>query len=308
MSALAIIPIGRSIDQPLIEATTNAGNCPSTRRNYGSALREFFAWWRLECLPFDRDAIHRYKLQLLARGLGASRINQTMAALKHLAEEAFLAGAIDVRTREGIAQVKRVKHHGAPAGRWLTETESAEVCTAEHDSDLVRCRDNAIVAIMLGAGIRREEVSNVELSQLQQRDGRWCLVDVVNKARTRLVPLPDWVYELVAEWLQVAAITEGRIFRRVIDAGRGLNRQLSVGNSLTGNGVWRVVHRRGVSPHVLRHTFSQRAVDHGADVLQIQNALGHSSLETTRMYLMALQKVYRGRTACDAAPDPRRKP
>jgi len=65
-------------------------------------------------------------------------------------------------------------------------------------------RDRAIIAVLLGCGLRRSEVAALTLKHIQQRDGRWCIVDLVGKhGRVRTVPMPTWV--------KVAIDTCGRV-------------------------------------------------------------------------------------------------
>jgi site-specific recombinase XerD len=55
-------------------------------------------------------------------------------------------------------------------------------------------RDRAIIAVLLGCGLRRSEVAALTMGHIQQRDGRWCIVDLLGKhGRVRTVPMPVWV-------------------------------------------------------------------------------------------------------------------
>ncbi|MGD0773917.1 MAG: tyrosine-type recombinase/integrase [Candidatus Solibacter sp.] len=54
-------------------------------------------------------------------------------------------------------------------------------------------RDRAILAVLLGCGLRRSEVAALTVGHVQQRDGRWCIVDLVGKqGRVRTIPMPTW--------------------------------------------------------------------------------------------------------------------
>ena len=65
-------------------------------------------------------------------------------------------------------------------------------------------RDRAILAVMIGCGLRREEVVRLDVAHLQQREGRWVILDLIGKHnRTRTVPMASWVKAILINgcWL-----------------------------------------------------------------------------------------------------------
>ncbi len=75
-------------------------------------------------------------------------------------------------------------------------------------------RDRAILATLLGCGLRRSEIAALTLAHVQQRDGRWVIVDLVGKHhRVRSVPMPNWTRVAIDAWTERAGIVDGRIFR-----------------------------------------------------------------------------------------------
>jgi len=80
-------------------------------------------------------------------------------------------------------------------------------------------RDLALLAILVACGLRRHEAVELSVSDLQQREDHWAIVDLIGKAsHIRTIPVPDWVKDLIEHWLQAAGISSGRIFRRVTRA------------------------------------------------------------------------------------------
>lgn len=66
--------------------------------------------------------------------------------------------------------------------------------SAPANSTVKGLRDRAILAVLLGCGLRRSEVAALSFTHIQQRDGRWCIVDLVGKhRRIRTIPMPTWV-------------------------------------------------------------------------------------------------------------------
>ena len=82
-------------------------------------------------------------------------------------------------------------------------------------------RDYAMVATLLGCGLRRAELAALSLQELQKREEHWVFADLVSKGRhLRTVPVPDWVGDAIQEWLSAAEIHRGPIFRAINKAGR----------------------------------------------------------------------------------------
>ena len=115
-------------------------------------------------------------------------------------------------------------------------------------------RDRAILAVLLGCGLRRSEVAPLTFKHIQQPDGRWCIVDLVGKhGRVRTVPMPTWVKVAIDAWAAAAAITEGPVFRSVNRGGRVRE---SVEGGLAANPALRGERRRRrnrtpqLSPHM----------------------------------------------------------
>src|SRR5262249_14777967 len=145
---------------------------------------------------------------------------------------------------------------------------------------------------LIGCGLRREEAARLDFEHVQQRDGRWCIVDLVGKhGRVRTVPMPHWAKAAIDRWAEAAGISSGRVFR-------GVNKGDHVtGDALTAQGILRCVELYAgeigvkVAPHDLRRTFAKLSHRGGARLDQIQLCLGHASLVTTERYLGVQQDL-----------------
>jgi integrase len=147
-------------------------------------------------------------------------------------------------------------------------------------------RDQALLALLVGCGLRRSELAALTLEHLQQRDGRWVIVDLLGKGnRVRSVPMPGWAKAAVDRWIARAGISAGSLLRPVNKAD-----QLA-GDSMTAQSVFEIVERCSqqlgirVAPHDLRRTFAKLAHRGRAPLEQIQLSLGHASVQTTERYL-----------------------
>ena len=121
-------------------------------------------------------------------------------------------------------------------------------------------RDSALLALLLGAGLRRSEVAAINTAHIQERDGRWLIADLVGKhGRIRSVPITPWAHAAVVRWQAAAGISAGPVFRRVTRHGT------VAAKSISPQAVFELVKWYAkaigveVGPHDARRTFAQLA-------------------------------------------------
>jgi integrase len=139
-------------------------------------------------------------------------------------------------------------------------------------------RDWAILAVLLGCGLRRSEVAGLTLAHIQQHDGRWCIVDLVgNRSRVRTIPMPTWVKVAIDAWTSAAGLSEGYVFRPV---NRGDRVQ---GEAMSEKVVWQMLQGYagdagvpGIAPHDCRRSCAKLCRAAGGELEQIQLLLGHA--------------------------------
>ena len=184
---------------------------PDSRRGYQHAIDEFVAWYCSEPrLAFNKNVVLRYRFYLEERGLAPGTINVRLAAVRRLAYEASDSGLLSPELAAGIHRVKGVRKLGSRLGNWLTAGEAAALWQLPDGQTLTGKRNRAILAILLGCGLRRRELAELTLESLQRREERWAIVDIVGKGRhIRTVPVPNWVKETLDGWLTAAGIESG---------------------------------------------------------------------------------------------------
>ena len=168
---------------------------PITKRVYNLGLDEFFEWFGREPRPgFTKATVSAWRVALEARGLGSISINVRITALRKLAVEAADNGLLAPELAAGITRIKGVKSKGVRVGNWLSVRQAQTLLNTTDVSTKKGLRDRAMLAILLGCGLRRSEVVALTLRHIQQRDSRWCIVDLVGKhGRVRTIPVPTWV-------------------------------------------------------------------------------------------------------------------
>ena len=268
---------------------------PITKRVYSMALDEFLAWFRQEPRPggFCKATVSAWRASLEVRGLGSSSIIIRMSAIRKLAAEAADNGLIPPELAAGISRVKSAKSVGIRTGNWLSVRQAQSLLNAPDTSTLRGLRDRAILAVLLGCGLRRSEVAALTITHIQQRDGRWCIVDLIGKhGRIRTTPMPNWVKVAIDAWTVPAGVGDGHVFRSVLRGDR------LWGERLGEKVIWQMLREyaaeigiAGLAPHDLRRTCAKLCRAAGGELEQIQMLLGHASVQTTERYLGTKQDL-----------------
>jgi site-specific recombinase XerD len=266
---------------------------PESQRSYRHAIDEFVLWYCSEPrLSFNKTVVTRYRIHLEDRRLAPGTVNVKLAAVRRLAYEAAETGLLSPELAAGIRRVKGSKKLGIRLGNWLTVNEARSLLQIPDTRTLKGKRDRAMLAVLLGCGLRRSELTDLTLDHLQRREEHWAIVDLVGKGgHIRTVPVPDWVKRAIDDWLGASRVTEGRVFRRVCRTG------MAWGTEMTEKVVWHVVKQYagqlGISklaPHDLRRSCARLCHSAGGELEQIQFLLGHVSVQTTEKYLGCKQR------------------
>jgi site-specific recombinase XerD len=142
----------------VLNSLTSLASC----RTYEYAIEEFIAWYCSEPrLAFNRIVVTRYRIQLEARGLAAATINQRLAGVRRLASEASDCRLLSADLAAGIQRVKGAKQLGHRSGNWLSLEQSSCLVSCASGDGLQQRRDCAMLAILLGCGLRRAELANL---------------------------------------------------------------------------------------------------------------------------------------------------
>jgi integrase len=194
----------------------------SGQRTYDHAIREFVAWYCSEPrLAFNRTVVLRYRIYLEQRQYAPATINLRLAAVRRVAYEAADAGRLSPDLAAGIRRVKGVRRLGVRLGNWLTPEQGRRLLEAGTPASPRGLRDHAMVAMLIGCGLRRAELLALRLESIQQREDHWVIADLVGNGRhVRTVPIPTWVKHAVDAWTAAAHITDGPVFRTINKVGR----------------------------------------------------------------------------------------
>lgn len=286
--------IAPNLHDLVIELGTNDIKNYNTARAYRRALTDFMLWWEADGRnPLSKAKVVKYLKSLRDDGKGG--IAQRLTAIKRFAREAADNGLLDNATAAAIGNIKAERMQGRRLGNWLELKEAQTLLDLPDTTTLKGTRDRAILAVLLGCGLRREECAGLRVDHIQQREARWVIVDLIGKRdKMRSVPMPSWAKYAIDTWLLSSGVTDGLLFRAT---RRGGHLQP---HGMTAQSIFEVVReytaqmegRANVRPHDLRRTFAQLAHKGKAPVEQIQLSLGHSSMQTTERYLGVKQDLH----------------
>jgi site-specific recombinase XerD len=271
----------------------NTLRSPDSQRAYRLAIDDFVSWYCSEPrIAFNKTVVLRYRIQLEAKQLAAATINLRLAAVRRLAYEAADVGLLSPDLAAGIRRVKGARRIGVRIGNWLSAEQSKQLINSPDVASMGGKRDHAILALLLGCGLRRSEAIHLTMEHLQRRDESWAIVDLFGKGgHIRSVPIPDWVTDAIDSWTKAANIQSGRLFRCVTRQG------YVWGTGITEKVVWHVVRRFAlranlgkIAPHDCRRTCARLCHVAGGELEQIQFLLGHVSVQTTEQYLGCKQR------------------
>ena len=242
---------------------------------------------------YNRTVVLRYRIYLEQRQYAATTINLRLAAVRRVAYEAADSGLLSPELAAGIRRVKGVRRIGVRIGNWLTAEQSKRLLAGGDRESLRGKKNYAMLAMLIGCGLRRGELLALRVDSIQLREEHWVIADLVGKAgHIWTVPIPFWVKAAIDEWRNAAGITEGALFRSINKTG-------SVwGTGMTPKVLWEIVREAAsrasidnLAPHDLRRSCARLCHLAGGELDQIQFLLGHVSIQTTERYLGCRQKL-----------------
>ena len=266
-------------------AVLNSLTSKRVQRTYDRAITDFVEWYCSEPrLSFNRTVVLRYRIFLEQKRYAPTTINLRLAAVRRVAFEAADSGLLSPELAARI---------GVRLGNWLTAEQGKRLLASVERESLRGNRNYAILAVLIGCGLRRSELLALRVDSIQSREERWVVADLLGKAgHIRTVPVPAWVKTAIEKWMEASGISEGALFRSIDKTGRVW------GTGMTPKVLWEIVKAAAaranipkLAPHDLRRTCARLCHLVGGELDQIQFLLGPVSIQTTDQYLGCKQKL-----------------
>lgn len=269
-----------------------AGLAPSSRRTMGRSLTAIaeiigfddFAGVPWGALRYEHTQAIRARL---AEQCSYVTANRHLSALRGTLKEAWRLGYMSAEDHSRAVDLKPIRGQKvaqAESGRHLASGEIKALIDACPPESAAGRRDAAIVAVGYGCGLRRAELARLELADYRPEPGA-LLVRHGKGNKERLVYLPAGAHAALRAWLVRRGAEPGPLFMAVRKGDHLTER------ALTDQAIYYILQKRQreaglrhFTPHDLRRTFAGDLLDAGEDISTVQQAMGHSSVNTTVGY------------------------
>lgn len=263
----------------------------SSRRPQKSALdvvAHILSKGTANCAELDWSRV-RYQHTAFVRsrlmdGYAPATANRILCALRGTLEQAWLLGLMSAEDYHRAAHVSPIIGETLPAGRELSQAEIATLFSdCANDPRPIAVRDAATLAVMYSGGLRRDEVTKLDLADY---DGNKKLIVHGKRSKERSVYLATGAIVALKRWLVLRGDGPGPLF---VAINKGSN--LVKDKRMTPQAIYYLLKSRakhaGVksfSPHDLRRTFVGNLLEAGVDISTVAKMAGHASVDTTARY------------------------
>lgn len=266
---------------------------PLTQENYQRDLekfRRFCAKYSLHDLAALQPQHIRQGVAALHRsGLGGKSLQRWLSSLRSFFRFAIKRGWMKINPADGIQAPKSPKK----LPKTLDADQTAQFVEVKGDS-FIACRDRALLELVYSSGLRLAEVTGLNVTDVDLKEG---MVNVVGKgSKQRILPVGRHAITALHDWLPQRALhaPAGQTALFITQRGTRIGHravQLRMQQLSVQQGMDNPVH-----PHMLRHSFASHVLESSGDLRLVQELLGHANISTTQIYthldFQHLAKVY----------------
>lgn len=225
-----------------------------------------------------KDTVIAYKQNLIDSGYAVRSINSMLASINSLFS--FL-GWYELR----VKSLKVQQQVFCPEEKEMTKAEYERLCrTAERKQNQRLC---IILQTICGTGIRVSELQFITVEAVRKGEATVSL-----KGKTRSIFIVCDLQKKLLRYISEQKITTGSVF--VTRTGKPLSRT-NIWREMKGLCEQAGVNPNKVFPHNLRHLFARTFYGIEKDIVKLADLLGHSSINTTRIYIISTGNEHRRR-------------
>ncbi len=244
------------------------------------------------------DHLVAYLLRLREQQYAPTSVARKLAAIKSFFHWLFEDGGITSDPSVSLSAPRIDREQPAP----VKETEVASLLGMVKGRDPISLRDRAMLHLLISTGMRVTEIVSLDINDIDYDRSSVLCVGRSNKAsRRRYLPLDADTLAALHTYLESG---RPRLVHSKKEHALFVNHH---GARLTRQGFWLIIknHARAagmesLTPHSLRHSFAVNLLEHGAELREVQQLLGHASITTTQMYRPARNSSPRSRAPMHA--------
>lgn len=271
-----------------------------TKRAYVQAIKEFFGKDLCNITIEDMQAVtpemaNKYAMNLLNNGLKRTSINRKLSAL-HSFYKFLCRRSIGIMTYnpfdsdEGCIRFKNAQKNYIAKRALVTDEVKTMFDLAKMDNSIIGVRDLLVLELLATTGMRRAEICEIKIGDIQLTQGVYAINIVGKGNKERVIVASNEVMGIINKYMNMRGITmkDKDEYLLVSHANRK-----SGSGKVSTNMIYRIVKHYAeladinpdtISPHTLRHTFATQCIGMGTPIQDVQQLMGHASINTTELY------------------------
>lgn len=271
-----------------------------TKRAYVQAIKEFFGKDLCNITIEDMQAVtpemaNKYAMNLLNNGLKRTSINRKLAAL-HSFYKFLCRRSVGIMTYnpfdsdEGCIRFKNAQKNYIAKRALVTDEVKTMFDLAKMDNSIIGVRDLLVLELLATTGMRRAEICEIKIGDIQLTQGVYAINIVGKGNKERVIVASNEVMGIINKYMNMRGITmkDKDEYLLVSHANRK-----SGSGKVSTNMIYRIVKHYAeladidpdtISPHTLRHTFATQCIGMGTPIQDVQQLMGHASINTTELY------------------------
>ncbi len=233
----------------------------------------------IKSLDVTKQNVITYLIHMQKNGQATSSILRMIASLRSYYGYLHLKNLITADPMHGVEAPKLPKREF----EILTSKETEQFLKQPECKNFKGYRDRAMLELLYATGIKVSELIEIKVSEINLSEG---YLICNNAKKSRLVPMGSIATAAVKDYLEKA-----RYINSLCNEDDFLFTNLS-GKKMSRQGFWKIVKYyktkakidKDITPNTLRHSFAVHLIENGADVVSVKEMLGHSALNTTKVY------------------------